>query len=165
VKAMSRGVLRLTGLVIMLAGLPAVAEAQLVNREDPCFVLLFEGAPFETHELFTKGSWNNRDDVAAAAESIRERATWILTAVTEAKAQSATSAWTPADLERVRALNRCLPWLRRLLGTLEGHLKRLDITSVQLTTTRQHLTSDALLGAVRAELDDAERMLRDLLRP
>jgi len=147
---------------LLVAGLSATADAQLVNREDPCFIVLFEGEPRVA--VFLEGTWNDRDDVALAAQVIRERSSWLLGVVTEARAQGSTAVFTPAVLERIRAFNRCLPWLRRLLSTLEENLKRLGISTVVVGSGRQLAATDALVRDIRNELETTERLLGDLLR-
>jgi len=154
----------LAWLVVLLTGSPALASAQMIDTTDPCFARIFGTDASST--LFTTGSWNNRDDLAWAAFRIRLASGQMLMEATDAKAAmaSGSTAITPADLEKLRGLNRCLPWLRRQLQLIEDQMKKLGISSLKIPEDRRQVEREAFMREVREELAKTERLLNEILK-
>lgn len=158
----TRRTMRIVGLLFAALIAPATVDAQLVNEKDPCYLTLFGEY---INPTMTMGSWDSFSDVALAAGVIRASFSWQLQLIKKAQADAATEYLTPATLERLREINRCLPWLRTLMGRLEAAMKRLGISTVVVPGHREAMAANALAEAVNQELAEAERLLALLLRP
>lgn len=140
----------------------AAAHAQLVDPNDPCVVVLFGGNP---PGVLGTGSWNSVADVEAAAALLRLTGTSLLSNVREARASAGNEGLSPAALEGLRAINRCLPWMFRMVTRLDEELKRLGRTSVTLPGERQPILVVQLIATIRAQLQQTERLVTETLRP
>jgi hypothetical protein len=150
-------VVRVVSVLVVILASVSQARAQMVDTTDPCFVRLFGSST----NILTTGSWNNRDHLEQGVILIRSESAAMLKAVTQAKATIATI--TPAGLEALRSLNRCLPWLRRQLLLIENQMKKLGISSVNLPQDRRQIEREQLMREVRDALDKTQQLLLDLL--
>lgn len=138
---------------------PSSARAQLVDVTDPCFIALFGT---DGKSILATGSSGNRAHLEAGALAIRTTVSSLLSLVREILKDGISL--TPAQLEGLRAQNRCLPWLERQLGLILDQLKRIGSQGIALPDQRQHVPIEQFVKDVVDELKEAERLLAQILK-
>lgn len=146
---------------------PSRARAQLVDVTDPCFIALFGT---DGKSILATGSSSNRAHLEAGALAIRTNTSSLLKLVREILKDGISL--TPAQLEGLRAQNRCLPWLERQLGLILDQLKRIGVQGIALPDQRQHVPIEQFVHVpieqfvkdVVDELKEAERLLAQVLK-
>ena len=151
----------LAAAVLVLSVAPGQLEAQLVDKTDPCFVTLFGAG---TSNVFTYGSWSSLESLETAAVAIQGLAGLMLASTKAAQQQVNAGTITPADLERLRARNRCLPWLNQLLGRIEATMRDLGGQTIASPEDRRRMERDQFMKELRAELAETQRLLTAILR-
>lgn len=138
---------------------PSPARAQLVDVTDPCFIALFGTDP---KNILATGTPGNKAHLEAGALAIRTNASSLLSLVRDILKDGIVL--TPAQLEGLRARNRCLPWLERQLGLIVGQLKRIGEQDIALPDQRQPVPADQFVKDVVDALKEAERLLAQVLK-
>lgn len=138
---------------------PSNAHAQLVDETDPCFVAFFgKGAK----NILSTGRPGLKAHLEDGALYIRTTASSLLSYVREVVKDGGTL--TPAQLEGLRARNRCLPWLERQLGLIVGQLKRMGSPDIPLPGERHRVALDPFIDEVADALKEAEQLLEQILK-
>lgn len=135
------------------------AKAQLVDVTDPCFIALFGT---DGKSILATGTPGNKAHLEAGALAIRGNVSSLLSLVRQILKDG--TGLTPAQLEGLRARNRCLPWLERQLGLIVSQLKRIGEQDIALPDSRQHMPVDQFVKDVTEELKEAERLLSQVLK-
>lgn len=154
-----RGLVFALLLVAAIGAAPSTAEAQLVDDTDPCFVVFFGK---DAKNILSTGRPGTRAHLEEGAQYIRTTASNLLTYVREVVRDG--SPLTPAQLEGLRARNRCLPWLERQLGLIVSELKRMGASDIALPETRRRVPLEAFIDEVADALKEAEQLLAQILK-
>jgi hypothetical protein len=113
---------------IAVLGSSRTAEGQIVPVDDPCFQKSMEHGLDSSIGLV---QWSNTAQMGDALRVLRVFAEESDEFVQGAKAQfNAGKSLSTRQLKRLNDLNDCLPWLLRLMSTLDDELKKRGVNLI-----------------------------------